>query len=107
MLAGHAGHVVKLYPIENRLQSPVAYEMEPTQQLDAFLDMEAQGWELTAIYHSHPKGPETPSATDIAQAYYPETIQVIVSLQARKRPSVRAFTIVDGRVDEVEIIVQP
>ncbi len=107
MLAGQASQVVKLYPIENRLQSQTAYEMNPQQQLAAFLDMEAREWELLAIYHSHPNGPETPSPTDIAQAYYPDAIQVIVSLRERERPSIRAFTIVDSRVDEIEIVVQP
>lgn len=104
ILAGQGGQVTKLYPIENSLKSQTAYQMNPQQQLAAMLEIEKRGWEMLAIYHSHPKGPETPSPTDIAQAYYPDTIQVIVSLQ-RRRPSIRAFTIVDGRVDEIEIAV--
>lgn len=107
ILAGQNGQVTQLYPIENSLQSQTVYEMNPQQQLAAMLDIEDRGWELLAMYHSHPNGPEMPSPTDIAQAYYPHTIQIIVSLRKRERPSIRAFTIVDGRVDEVEIIVQP
>lgn len=107
ILAGEAGEVVHVYPIENKLHSPTAYEMEPGQQLATMLAIEDQGWEITAVYHSHPQGPETPSATDVAQAFYPEIIQVIVSLRQREQPTVRAFTIVDGRVTEIEIVVQP
>lgn len=107
ILAGQGGQVTGLYPVENILQSRTAYEMNPQQQLAAMLDIEDRRWEMLAIYHSHPNGPETPSPTDIGQAYYPDTIQLIVSLRQRERPSIRAFTVVDKQVAEVEIVVQP
>lgn len=107
ILAGKAGEIFHLYPIANKLHSPTAYEMDPQQQLAAMLDIEDNDWEMTAVYHSHPQGPQTPSATDIAQAYYPDVIQVIVSLQDRSRPIMRGFLIDNGRVTEIEIVVQP
>ena len=107
ILAGRAGRVMHLYAIENSLRSPTAYRMDPQQQLMAMLDIEEQAWEMAAIYHSHPRGPETPSPTDVAQAYYPDAIQVIISLRQRDRPRVHAFTVVDGLVEEVGFIVQP
>ena len=107
ILAGKAGEVVQLYPITNQLKSPTTYEMEPQQQLAAMLAIEDKGWEMTAVYHSHPQGPETPSATDITQAYYPDVIQLIISLQERSQPVMRAFRIVNGRVTEIDIVVLP
>jgi proteasome lid subunit RPN8/RPN11 len=107
ILAGRAGAVVHQYPIANMLYSPTAYKMEPEQQLAAMLDMEEKGWEMTAVYHSHPQGPERPSATDIAQAYYPDVIQLIISLQQPSQPVMRAFMIRNGRVTEMDIVVQP
>lgn len=107
ILAGKAGEIVHVYAIDNKLRSPTAYEMEPQQQLAAMLEIEDKGWEMTAIYHSHPQGPETPSATDVAQAYYPDVIQLIVSLRQRSQPVVRGFMIGNGRVTEVKIVVQP
>lgn len=104
-LAGLAGRATHLYPIDNRLQSPVAFEMEPGQQIEAMIDIEERGWVMLAIYHSHPQGPETPSPTDVARAYYPEAIQVIISLQQRSQPVVRAFTIRDSQVTEVPLLV--
>jgi proteasome lid subunit RPN8/RPN11 len=65
------------------------------------LDLEERGLEMLAIYHSHPHGPETPSTSDIAQATYPESAYVIISLADKQKPSVRAFNIVDGRVEEI------
>ena len=107
ILAGKAGKVIRVYAIENKLHSPTAYEMEPQQQLAAMLEIDDKGWEMTAVYHSHPQGPETPSATDVAKAYYPDVVQLIVSLRQRSRPVVRGFMISDGRTIEVEIVVQP
>ncbi len=101
LLAGRAGRVERLYPVDNALRSPTEYEMDPRQQLQAMLDLENAGWELLAIYHSHPHGPPEPSATDVARAYYPEALHVIVSLADRKRPSVRTFSISGGQVEEV------
>jgi [CysO sulfur-carrier protein]-S-L-cysteine hydrolase len=105
LLAGVGGRVCCLYPVENRLRSETAYEMEPGQQVAAMVTMEERGWEMTAVYHSHPQGPETPSATDVAQLYYQEAIQVIVSLKERKRPLVRAFRIQGQQVEEVPLLV--
>src|SRR5690606_24265006 len=93
LLAGLEGRVRCLYPIENRLHSAVAYEMEPHQQLQAMLEMEEAGLQLLAIYHSHPTGPQTPSATDVDQSYYPGVAYIIVSLAMPLRPVARAFHI--------------
>ncbi len=101
ILAGLHGRVQRVYAVENRLRSPVAFEMEPQQQLHAMLDLEEAGLEMLAIYHSHPTGPQTPSATDVAKAYYPDVAHVIVSFSDRRSPSIRAFTINEGVFDEI------
>lgn len=101
IMAGLHGHVRRVYAVENRLRSPVAFEMEPRQQIDAMLDLEQAGLDLLAIYHSHPKGPQTPSPTDVAKAYYPGVAHVIVSLADRRHPSIRAFTIKEDAFDEI------
>ena len=105
LLAGSDYLATRLYAIDNILHSPTTYEMDPRQQVKALLEIEALGERLLAIYHSHPQGPQTPSATDVAQAYYPEAIQIIVSLEEPAWPVVRAFTVRDGRVDEISWMV--
>jgi proteasome lid subunit RPN8/RPN11 len=80
LLAGQDNFISHIYIIDNILRSPVAFEMDAQQQIEAMLNVEAQGLELIAIYHSHPQGPQAPSQTDIAKAYYPELAQIIVSL---------------------------
>ena len=105
-LSGRDGIVASQYPIHNRLQSETEYEMEPTEMLFAFLAMEEADEELLAIYHSHPQGQSHPSPTDIAQAHYPDAVQIIVSLAECKRPLIRAFNIKNGTVTPVTIVEQ-
>ncbi len=106
LLAGKGGQVRRVYQVENIHHSPTVYEMNPAQQLAAFLDMEAAGWELLAIYHSHPVGPTEPSPTDIAQAYYPESIYVIVSPAPGGAWQVRGFIIEAEQVTEVPLVTE-
>jgi [CysO sulfur-carrier protein]-S-L-cysteine hydrolase len=98
LLAGRGDRVERLYPVENRLRSAAAYEMEPGQLIAAFTALEGGGLSLLAIYHSHPTGPAAPSPTDIGRANYPEAAHVIVSFEEADRPQAGAFRIVDGRV---------
>lgn len=106
LLAGSKDCIHHLYLIENILQSPVAYEMNAQQQIEAMLHAEEQGLELLAVYHSHPLGPSKPSATDIAQAYYPELCQLIISLSDRQQPIARAFTIGENKVEEINLVIE-
>src|SRR5262245_59359765 len=71
ILAGQAGTVRQIYRVENIRHSPVAYEMEAAEQVRVMLEIEARGWELLGIFHSHPHGPPFPSETDIELAFYP------------------------------------
>ena len=86
----------------NTLHSAVRYRMEPLEQLAAFEAIDAQGWQLVGIYHSHPAGPEQPSPTDIAEAYYPEAVYLIWFRRAGVWEC-RGFSIQGGRVDSVAL----
>lgn len=103
IVADGRGRAVCLFPVENMLHSPVAYEMEPLQQIEAMLEIENAGLELMAIYHSHPAGPSRPSHSDIAQAYYPDAAAIIVSLAEPGHPAFSAFMIADGRVRVIPV----
>ena len=54
-----------VFTITNELHSPVRYRLDPQEQLNAFLEIESQGLDLIAIFHSHLNGPNRPSKTDI------------------------------------------
>jgi [CysO sulfur-carrier protein]-S-L-cysteine hydrolase len=93
------------YPIDNAERSMTYYVMDAKQLLRAMRDIEDEGWGL-AIYHSHTHTQAYPSATDIRLAAYPEATYLIVTLQDRDHPDVRAFSIVDGEVTEKPVLVQ-
>lgn len=103
LLAGSDGGATKRFPMTNAERSPVIYRMEPAEQLRVFREIEQEGLDLVAIYHSHTRSPAYPSATDVSLAYYPEAVYLIVSLADPQAPDLRGFRIVDGKVSEVEL----
>ena len=105
LLAGVEGRVEKVYRMTNAAHSPVTYRLDPEEQYRAMMDMEERGWDIVAIYHSHVASPAYPSATDVEMAYYPDSFYLIVSLANRERPVLRAFRIVEKRIEEVELVI--
>ena len=101
LVAGRDGVATAAYPGRNISPTPAdTYELDHDTLARVF-DFEDAGLELVAIYHSHPRGPETPSPTDIAHAYYSESVYLIVSLATPDRPVVRGFRITVEGVREV------
>lgn len=101
LLAGLDGRVTQVYPVENVDHSPVRYTMSPTEQVRTMVAIEEAGWELLSIYHSHPNGPATPSATDLARAYYPEVVYIILSPDQRGEWRAKGFNLSEDSVVEV------
>ena len=99
----------RLYRVTNTAHSPYRYLMDSQEQLNAMLDSENRGLELLAFYHSHTHSPAYPSATDVRMALqsgWLDVCYVLVSLENRKDPQIRAFRISeDGDVEEQQIQV--
>lgn len=105
LLAGQGGRMVHAYSVKNVADDPrVRYHMDAADQFHAMRDMDAHGWDLDGIYHSHPATAPIPSATDRAmaldvsaprgeQAQFPGAIYFIVSLRDRDHPELRAWRI--------------
>lgn len=102
ILAGLNDHSVEVIPVTNILASPVAYRMDPKEQLQAMLLIEENGWDMLGIYHSHPAGPASPSASDISKAHYPDSVYLILS-PGDSEWICRGFTIDEMGVNEVQI----
>ncbi len=105
LLFGRNGRVERVWRGTNIDRSPYTYQLDPVEQLRAFQEMEGAGLELVGIYHSHTASPAYPSKTDVAKAYYPDVVYLIVSLQ-QIPPVVRGFRIRDGQVTEEDVIVE-
>jgi proteasome lid subunit RPN8/RPN11 len=102
LLAGRDPWATQILPVPNVLRSPIQYRMGGQEFANA---MTVCDFQPLAIYHSHPAGPPVPSPTDIAEAFYPDSVYIIISL-AQEPPSVRAFRIIGGVVTEVELQVE-
>jgi [CysO sulfur-carrier protein]-S-L-cysteine hydrolase len=103
LLAGTDNRVEKVIEVRNQAQSPVRFVMDPYEQLKAFDWIESNGLDLLGIFHSHPAGPETASATDIAEAAY-EVVHVIWS-RIEDRWQARGFWIENGEAIEVTLLI--
>ena len=110
IIAGNGGTATKLYRAINAAASPYRYEVDPKDLFRISKEIDAQNWEIFAIYHSHLATAARPSPTDIKLAYYPEAYYVLVSLGDPDKPDIgpdspdlRAYRIIDGQVMEEEI----
>jgi len=103
LLAGPGETVERFFPMANADHSPFTYRLDPREQLKVFNHIDDAGWVLHAIFHSHTHTEAYPSPTDRRQAFYPDSVYVLVSLADRNKPVIRAFTIVEDEVTEQEV----
>jgi proteasome lid subunit RPN8/RPN11 len=106
LVAGIDGRATRVYRARNAEASPFRYTIHPQDQIRIMSEIEERGEEIAAIYHSHTKTAAEPSQTDINLAEnWPDPVYLICSLAEAKEPSLRAFSIREGRVSELELEV--
>ena len=105
VLAGSDGSFHKLYRMTNVENSPYRFSWDPKELLKVWNEMEDNDWEHRGVYHSHTHSQAYPSATDVRLAAWPDAYYIIVSLEDKESPVVRAFQIVDGAISEEELQV--
>jgi proteasome lid subunit RPN8/RPN11 len=104
LLAGHDGVITAIFPATNTFASDTAYEVAPKELFQLFRAFREQKLTHLGQYHSHLSTENFPSPTDIEQAGYPDHAYFIVSPHAGAAKPIRAFSIRDGVVRELEII---
>jgi [CysO sulfur-carrier protein]-S-L-cysteine hydrolase len=103
LLAGAGAGIDEVIRTRNIKGSRVAYQIDPAEHLAAMKRLRLRGRHILGAYHSHPRTPALPSATDLAEAYYTEDfLYVIVSL-AKEEPDVRAYRLREGALIPVSI----
>ena len=106
LLGGQGERIEQVYTARNKEQSPIRYEVEPIDLLRIFREIDDNDQDLVGIFHSHVFSQAYPSQTDVRLAYYPDTLYFLASLANEREPELRAYTILDGVIDEVEIVVE-
>ncbi|MEX1125157.1 MAG: M67 family metallopeptidase [Acidimicrobiia bacterium] len=99
LIASDASGAVRFaYPLTNANPSPVTFTVDPREHFGAMRHAENQGWEISGVFHSHPNGRTIPSVTDVATAWDPEWIHLIVD-----GGKVDAYRIRAGEVERLEL----
>ena len=101
-LAAKDGIVERHYDLTNIDHSEDHFSFDPKEQFAIVKDARAKGYEVCAVYHSHPATPARPSVEDINLAYDPVISYVIVSL-AGGQEDVKSFKIAGGKAEREDL----
>ncbi|HEV7958482.1 MAG TPA: M67 family metallopeptidase [Acidimicrobiales bacterium] len=87
----------------NVADSARIYEIDPQVLLRATRRADGEGLEVIGVFHSHTHSEAYPSPTDVRQAPDPTWHYVLVSLLSVPA-DLRSFRVVDGSVDEEQLV---
>lgn len=114
ILAGHGTRVARVCPVRNTADvvtaergvfrdrssgvatagsKPVHYYMDPRDQLRVYSELDDADLDVVGYYHSHTHTEARPSPTDIRLAVDLAAVYLLVGLEDRANPSVRAWRI--------------
>jgi proteasome lid subunit RPN8/RPN11 len=105
LLIGSENEVIKQFPLTNIDHSPEHFSFDPREQFGVLKEARSQGVQIIANYHSHPASPARPSEEDIRLAFDPDIIYIILSLQEKDNPVIKAFSIKKGKVEQLQLII--
>ena len=101
--AGEA-RATRVHRAVNVAASPLRFEVDGMELLGAMEEIERDGGELGAIYHSHTRTAPYPSQTDINFAVnWPDVEWIIIGVADPDDPQVRSYLIESGKVREVAL----
>jgi [CysO sulfur-carrier protein]-S-L-cysteine hydrolase len=101
MLLGASGRIEKTYRARNLAGDPNRFVIDPQDHIAARRLARGERLEIVGFYHSHPHSSAFPSARDLAEWTYPESVALIVSLEGQ-RPAARLFKL-SGDVIELPV----
>jgi proteasome lid subunit RPN8/RPN11 len=104
LLTGKNGEAIKRYSLTNMDGSPEHFSFDPKEQFQVLREARREGLEIIANYHSHPASPARPSEEDIRLAFDPDILYIIVSLEDKENPVVKAYSIQSKIVKQINIL---
>lgn len=97
----HELHVEECYALVNEAASRIEYRSDPHSMLKACRAMDAAGWVIVGVYHSHPTSEPIPSKTDIARYDGLDAVQFIIGLKDME-PQVRGWWLSESGFTEAD-----
>jgi [CysO sulfur-carrier protein]-S-L-cysteine hydrolase len=102
--------VVAFHPMRNAAASSQIYQLDGAEMLDVEAAADAKGQLICGVMHSHTHTSAYPSPTDVrdAAAFDPFGTwhYVIVSLR-HPEPALRSYRIVNGKISEEAVVLEP
>ncbi len=99
LLFGHGERIMRVQPLTNASSTPQTRFYAPPQELFAALkEADDRGEVPIGSYHSHPRSPAWPSATDLEATG--GTVMLIIG-----QDDVKAFWVKNGAAEELELHV--
>lgn len=78
---GDRREVLRVEPSANLADEPRhRFEIDPALRFRLMRALRDSGEDILGHYHSHPDGPSAPSATDLAMAYEPDLVWLILGV---------------------------
>lgn len=106
IVASSDGLAREVFAATNKFASPLRFEIDEADLIRIWRAVDEADLDVGAIYHSHTRTPPEPSQTDVNHAKaWPGALWLIVGL-ADGEPDVRTWSIEDGRVSQVELVVE-
>jgi proteasome lid subunit RPN8/RPN11 len=107
LLLGRDGSIAEAAPAANNAADPSRrFVVDPKDHIDRRREARRRGLDVVGFYHSHPSSRAEPSATDLAEASYPDHLYLIVSLAAGS-PDVRLFRLDEGNFLPLPFVTVP
>lgn len=106
LLVGVGDEVMRSYRLTNVDASSEHFSLDPKEQFAVIKEIRPQGWDVLAVYHSHPATPARMSQEDLRLAFAPEMRYVIVSLMDDAQPQVKSFIVREGQPVEEPVLTE-
>ena len=103
LLLGTSGDIVASVRARNLAESSTRFLIDPKSHIEARRAARNQGMEVVGFYHSHPHSQAYPSATDLAEAHYPEAVHLIVGF-VDSNAEIRIFSYAGGHATELSVV---
>jgi len=107
LLVGVSGVIEEACRARNMQRSEAAYLLDPADHFAAIRNARRTGRAILGAYHSHPRSPAMPSATDLRDAWDGAFLYVIVSLADPHAPDLRGYYLEGEAFVAAELVTIP
>lgn len=103
ILVGKGDTVDEFIKMDNVAKSETFFEMDPMELMKVLDEVDEKGKDFIGVFHSHPISNPYPSKTDIERNEIIDHVVFVISSLRTGTPELKAYTIKDKVIKEVDI----